>query len=71
MWFMSTAKVCADAVCYFLGAEQTCGLNDVSFAMYPVRLDSVEPGALGGQVEGHNTDAVASLLDRSTSYRTV
>lgn len=65
MWFMSTIKVCTDAVCYFLGAEQTCGLHDVSFAMNPVRLDAVEPGALGGQVAGHNTYALASLPDLS------
>ena len=63
MRFMITAIICADTICEFLSREQTCRLNDVALAVNPVRLNSIEPGTLAGQVESDDTHSCALLFD--------
>src|SRR5258706_2553417 len=44
-----TAKVVTDATFHFLSGEQTSWFNNGPFAMHPMRLNAVEPGAFGRQ----------------------
>ena len=63
MRLVTTAKVRTDAIDQFLHCEQAGRLDDMALAMHPVRLHPIEPGALAGQVTGHETHILALLLD--------
>lgn len=49
MLFVSTAEDPANPVGELVSTEQPLGLNYLAFAMNPLRLDGIEPWALGGQ----------------------
>src|SRR3712207_8872565 len=53
MLFVSTAEDPADPVGKLVNTEQPLGLNYLPLAMNPLRLDRIEPRALGGQQTRH------------------
>ena len=59
MRFMFATEVAADPVGQFLSGEQTGRLDNVPFAVDPVRLNRVEPGTLGGQTTGDESHALS------------
>ena len=54
MLFVSTAEDLANSVGKLASPEQPLGLNYLPLAMNPLRLDRIEPRALGGQ-QRHGT----------------
>src|SRR6266581_423116 len=52
-----------NAFSQLLGREQAIRFNHRLLRMHPLRLDGVEPGALGGQEERQDTNAFARLFD--------
>src|SRR5213080_447265 len=63
MRFAVAAKGGADALLQFRGGQQPCRLGDPLLPSQPLGLDRIEPGALGGQVAGEQTDTLPRLLD--------
>ncbi len=60
---MSTAEDPANPVGELVSTEQLLGLNYLTFAMNPLRLDGIEPWALGGQQTRHYPDPMAAGFD--------
>ena len=58
---MIAAKVRADPVGKLVCREQAGRFDDLALAMHPVRLDAIEPGALGGQVASDDAYPLALL----------
>src|SRR4051812_48818850 len=54
---MSRAKVVTDTVSQLLRGQNAVGFGYRALAMYPLRLDVVQPGALGRQEAGDNLNA--------------
>lgn len=52
-----------DPFSQLFGRKQAVRFNHGSFAMYPLRLNGIEPGALCRQAEGQDAHAFARLLD--------
>src|SRR5512135_1025936 len=63
MWFIGAPKVSTNALSQLLGREQAIRFHDSLLCMDPLRLNRVEPRALGGQEERQDTNAFPSLLD--------
>src|SRR5215211_1179282 len=63
MLFMSTTEDPANPVGELVSTEQPFGLNYLTFAMNPLRLDRIEPWALGGQQTRHYPDPMAAGFD--------
>src|SRR5215208_2378420 len=53
MLVMRTIENLTDPICEFISTEQPLGLNYLAFAMNPLRLDCIEPRALGRQKARH------------------
>jgi hypothetical protein len=53
MLVMRTTKDPTDPICELISTEQPLGLCDLAFAMNPLRLDCIEPRALGRQKARH------------------
>src|SRR5215210_5839137 len=60
---MEAAVGVADAISELADRQEAIGFADAPFAVDPLGLDGVEPGALAGQVAGDDAHAPASLLD--------
>ena len=58
-----TLKGSADPVCQFLCGQSPTRLDHVAFAMDPLRLNRVQPRALGRQETGQDTDSLSTALD--------
>src|ERR1044072_1836903 len=52
-----------DAAGEVVGGEQASGLGDAPFAVDPLRLDRVQPGALDGQVAVDDADPTPTTFD--------
>src|SRR3712207_240789 len=63
MLFVSTAKDLANSVVKLVSTEQPLRLNYLPLAMDPLRLDRIEPRALGGQQTPHYPDPTAAGFD--------
>ncbi len=63
MLFVSTAEGLANSVGKLVSTEQPLGLNYLPLAMDPLRLDRIEPRALGGQQTRHYPDPMAAGFD--------
>lgn len=61
MCFMFATEVAADPVGHFLSREQTGGLDNMPFAVGPMRLNRIEPRTLGRQLTSDDTHALACL----------
>ena len=60
---MFTAKVRTAPLGQLLRCERARRLDDLTFAMHPMRLDAIEPRASAGQVASDDANARALLLD--------
>src|SRR5919112_3625653 len=60
---MSAAEDPANPVGELVSTEQPLGLNYLTFAMNPLRLDGIEPWALGGQQTRQYPDPMAAGFD--------
>src|SRR6266567_2077941 len=63
MRFIGAAKVSTNALSQLLGREQAIRFYHSLLGVDPLRLDGVEPRALGGQEERQNANAFPRLLD--------
>jgi hypothetical protein len=63
MLFVSTAEDLANSVGKLVSTKQPLGLNYLPLAMNPLRLDRIEPRALGGQQTWHYPDPTAAGFD--------
>src|SRR5215210_130488 len=63
MLVMRTTEDPADPICELIGTEQPLGLCDLAFAMNPLGLYRIEPGALGGQKAWHYPHSAAAVFD--------
>src|SRR5215210_3988043 len=63
MLLVSTAEDPANPVGELVSTEQPLGLNYFAFAMNPLRLDGIEPRALGRQQTPHYPDPMAAGFD--------
>ena len=63
MLFVSTAEDLANSVGKLVSTEQPLGLNYLPLAMNPLRLDRIEPRALGGQQTRHYSDPMTAGFD--------
>src|SRR5215213_8941515 len=63
MLFVSTAEDFANPLSELISTEQPLGLNYLAFAMNPLGLYRVEPGALCGQQRRHYPDPMAAGFD--------
>jgi hypothetical protein len=61
--FVSTVEDPANPLGELVSTEQPLRLNYLAFAMNPLRLYRVEPGALGGQQTRHYPDPMAAGFD--------
>lgn len=57
-----TTIVGADTLGEFVGGQQTRRLGDGSFAMHPLGLNRIEPGALARQEAGNEAHTLAGAL---------
>jgi hypothetical protein len=60
---VSTAEGPANPVGELVSTKQPLGLNDLAFAMDPLRLDRIEPRTLSGQQTRHYPDPMAGGFD--------
>src|SRR5829696_1405953 len=63
MLFVSTAEDFANPLGELISTEQPLSLNYLAFAVNPLGLYRVEPGALGGQQTRHYSDSMAAGFD--------
>src|SRR4051794_17787643 len=63
MLFVSTVEDFANPLGELVSSQQPLGLNYLAFAMNPLRLYRVEPGALCGQQTRHYPDPMAAFFD--------
>lgn len=62
MCFTITAIIGADALFEFISRQQTRRLGDGTFAMHPLRLNRIQPGALTGQQACNQTHSLAGAF---------
>src|SRR5581483_3537504 len=62
MWFIRTAKMRTDPLSQLLCRKQAVGFHNRTLAMYPLRLDGIEPGTFRGEPKGQDTHACARLF---------
>src|SRR3954470_21063042 len=63
MRLMSTAENPTDPIGEFISAQQTIGLDHLSFAVDPFGLYGVQPRALLGQQAAYDPDPTPALFD--------
>src|SRR5215210_4122158 len=63
MFLVGAAEYPADPLGQFVSAERSLGLNDLAFAVDPLRLYRIEPRALGGQKAGHYPHPAPVVFD--------
>src|SRR5215218_6264569 len=68
MLVMRTTKDPTDPIRKLISSQQPVELHDLALAVYPLRLDSVEPRTLLGQQAAHDPYSIAALLDFSVVF---
>ena len=63
MRFVRTGKDATNTISQFLSGQRPVRFQHLSFAMHPLRLDWIQPGALNWQVAKQDTDTLSALFD--------
>src|SRR5215208_5146795 len=68
MLVVRTIEDTTNTIGKFVCSKQSIGLYNFSFAVYPLGLDGVQPGALFGQKTAHDPNPFAALFDAAVVF---